>query len=93
MDASPHLPFLQRPEQDPRGMQKALDMQPHKARGCDPSRFRLWRFRYQGEPPDGALDVVKIQIASFVPFLAMKGIALEDRRKTKDAYILLLNYI
>jgi hypothetical protein len=29
---------------------------------------------------------VRVQIASVVPFIAMKGIAMEDRRKAKDAY-------
>ncbi len=70
-----------------RRTQKALDMQPRKARGCD--------LAFQVEPetvvvtgllPDGAADEVKVRIASVVPFLVMKGMALEDRRKPKDAY-------
>jgi hypothetical protein len=32
-----------------------------------------------------ALDEVRVQIAFVVPFIAMKGIAVEDRRKAKDA--------
>jgi predicted nucleotidyltransferase len=36
--------------------------------------------------PDGALDEVQVQISSVVPFLIMKGMAMEDRRKAKDAY-------
>jgi predicted nucleotidyltransferase len=32
------------------------------------------------------MDEVQVQVASVVPFLVMKGIALEDRRKAKDSY-------
>jgi hypothetical protein len=32
-----------------------------------------------------ALVEVRVQIAFVVPFIAMKGIAMEDRRKAKDA--------
>ena len=70
-----------------RRTQKALDMQPRKARGCDlvfqipPAQISV-----KGKLPDGALDEVRVQIASVVPFIAMKGIAMEDRRKAKDAY-------
>ncbi len=70
-----------------RRTQKALDMQPRKARGCDlvfliePANVSV-----KGKLPDGALDEVQVQVASVVPFLVMKGIALEDRRKAKDAY-------
>ena len=62
-------------------------MQPRKARGCDlafqidPARITL-----KGRLPDGALDEVLVQVASVVPFLVMKGMAMEDRRKAKDAY-------
>jgi len=40
----------------------------------------------RGKLPDGALDEVQVQISSVVPFLIMKGMAMEDRRKAKDAY-------
>ena len=49
----------------------------------------------RGNLPDGAVDEVQVQVASVVPFLVMKGMALEDRRKAKDAYDLyfvLANY-
>ncbi len=67
--------------------QNAMDMRPRKARGCDlafeipPEEISL-----KGKLPDGALDEVKVRVASVVPFLVMKGMALEDRRKPKDAY-------
>ena len=40
----------------------------------------------KGKLPDGATDEVQGQVALVVPFLVMKGMALEDRRKAKDAY-------
>ena len=79
-----------------RRTQKALDIQPRKARGCDlafqvaPETVTL-----RGHLPDGAADEVRVRIASVVPFLVMKGMALEDRRKAKDAYdiyFILQNY-
>jgi hypothetical protein len=67
--------------------QKILEMRPRKARGCDlafeiPPVKKVMR----GKLPDGALDEVQVQISSVVPFLIMKGMAMEDRRKAKDAY-------
>jgi hypothetical protein len=67
--------------------QKFLEMRPRKARGCDlafeipPAKIEL-----KGKLPNGALDEVRLQISSVVPFLIMKGMAMEDRRKAKDAY-------
>jgi hypothetical protein len=67
--------------------QKALDMQPRKARGCDLA-FEIppKEIFIKGKLPDGTLDEVKVKVASVVPFLVMKGMAMEDRRKPKDAY-------
>ena len=70
-----------------RRTQKALDMQPRKARGCDlVFQIEPTRVAMKGHLPDGAVDEVQVQVASVVPFLVMKGMALEDRRKAKDAY-------
>lgn len=70
-----------------RRTQKALDMQPRKARGCDLAfQIEPARVSVRGRLPDGGTDEVQVQVASVVPFLVMKGMALEDRRKTKDAY-------
>ncbi len=67
--------------------QQANDMQPRKARGCDLA-FEIppAEISVKGKLPDGALDEVRVKVASVVPFLVMKGMALEDRRKPKDAY-------
>ena len=40
----------------------------------------------EGQLPGGGKDSVKIQVASLVTFLVMKGMALDDRLKEKDAW-------
>ncbi len=40
----------------------------------------------EGRLPDGAVDSVRIRVASVVSFLVMKGMALDDRMKEKDAW-------
>ena len=40
----------------------------------------------RGHLPEGGRDFVSIRVASIVPFLVMKGMALVDRLKEKDAY-------
>ena len=70
-----------------RRTQRVLDIQPRKARGCDLAfQIASATVIVKGQLPNGAADEVRIQIASVVPFLVMKGMALEDRRKAKDAY-------
>jgi hypothetical protein len=70
-----------------RRTQKAIDMQPRKARGCDLAfEIEPTRVRLEGTLPDGAVDEVQVRVASVVPFLVMKAMALADRRKAKDAY-------
>jgi hypothetical protein len=67
--------------------QNALDMRPRKARGCDLAfQVQPETVVLRGRLPDGAADEVRVRIASVVPFLVMKGMALEDRRNPKDAY-------
>ena len=40
----------------------------------------------EGEVPGGGLDRVIIRVAAIVPFFVMKGMALVDRMKEKDAW-------
>ena len=40
----------------------------------------------EGKIPGGGLDRVTVRVASIVPFLVMKGMALDDRLKEKDAW-------
>ena len=62
------------------------DMRPRKARGCDLVFENPIEKTIEGELPGGAKDSVKVRISSIVPFLVMKGMALQDRLKEKDAW-------
>jgi hypothetical protein len=57
-----------------------------KARGCDLAFEMVSEVSVVGEIPGGGLDRVTIRVASIVPFLVMKGMALDDRLKEKDAW-------
>jgi len=66
--------------------QKVQDVRPRKARGCDLA-FDLYReIEVEGELPGGGKDSVRVRVASVVPFLVMKGMAMHDRLKEKDAW-------
>lgn len=66
-----------------------------KARGCDLA-FELYvETRITGDLPTGGRDEVQVRVSSVVAFLVMKGMALYDRLKEKDAwdiYFTLTNY-
>lgn len=75
--------------------QKIQGVQARKARGCDLAFEMSKEIRIEGTLPGGAHDIVMVRVASIVPFLVMKGMAMEDRLKEKDAYDIyysLLNY-
>jgi hypothetical protein len=57
-----------------------------KARGCDLAFEMVTEVSVEGEIPGGGLDRVTVRVASIVPFLVMKGMALDDRLKEKDAW-------
>lgn len=57
-----------------------------KARGCDLAFEMVSEVSVEGEIPGGGLDRVTIRVASIVPFIVMKGMALDDRLKEKDAW-------
>jgi len=66
-----------------------------KVRGCDLAFTNPVVVKVEGSLPGGAMDSVKVQVASVVPFLVMKGMALDERLKEKDAwdiYYCLRNY-
>jgi hypothetical protein len=51
--------------------------------------------KIEGILPEGGLDVAEVRVAGIVPFLVMKGMALHDRLKPKDAwdiYFCVTNY-
>jgi hypothetical protein len=57
-----------------------------KTRGCDLVFDNPVVVTVVGKLPDGAWDTVKVRVASIVPFLVMKGMALDERLKEKDAW-------
>ena len=66
--------------------QRVQDAKPRKARGCDLAFEASHRVTVEAELPDGGLDTVEVRVASIVPFLIMKAMALENRLKEKDSY-------
>ncbi len=69
-----------------RRTQKVQDVRPRKARGCDLAFDLYTEVVVEGTLPGGGLDRATIRVASIAPFLVMKGMALADRLKEKDAY-------
>lgn len=75
--------------------QKFQGIHAKKVRGCEIAFQNPIRLTVDGVLPSGGKDSVTIKIASIVPFLVMKGMALDDRIKEKDAwdiYYCLTNY-
>ena len=75
--------------------QKIQGVFARKARGCDLAFEQPIQLIIEGTLPDGGEDSVVVRVASIVPFLVMKGMALDDRLKEKDAwdiYYCLINY-
>lgn len=66
--------------------QKVQDIRARKARGCDLAFDSSITVNLEGELPDGGKDMVSFKVAGIVPFLVMKGMAMQDRMKEKDAY-------
>jgi len=66
--------------------QKIQDINARKARGCDLAFEMTQNVTVEGELPEGGKDSVSVRVASIVPFFIMKGMALDDRLKEKDAW-------
>ena len=66
--------------------QKVQDVMARKVRGCDMAFEHPFETTVAGDLPDGGKDAVQVRVASIVPFLVMKGMALHDRLKEKDAW-------
>ena len=66
--------------------QTVQDVRARKARGCDLAFELPATIAIEGSLPGGAQDSTTVRIASIVPFLAMKGMALATRLKEKDAW-------
>jgi hypothetical protein len=66
-----------------------------KARGCDLAFEFFVEIDIEGQLPEGGKDQARVRVSSVVAFLVMKGMALHDRLKEKDAwdiYFTLTNY-
>jgi hypothetical protein len=75
--------------------QRIQEINARKARGCDLAFEHNITISVKSIMPDGAENEVNIKVASIVPFLVMKGMALWDRMKEKDVYDIyftILNY-
>jgi len=66
--------------------QPVQDVRARKARGCDLVFDHFRSLKVSANMPDGARNEVNIKIADIIPFLVMKGMALWERYKEKDAY-------
>ena len=69
-----------------RRTQRIQDVRARKARGCDLAFESNFPVTIRKRMPDGAMNEVSIKVAGVVPFFVMKGMALDDRYKEKDAY-------
>jgi len=66
--------------------QRIQDVRARKARGCDLVFSNHEEIEIEAILPDGGVDRVTFRIAGLVPWLVMKGMALDERIKQKDAY-------
>ena len=66
--------------------QRIEDIKALKVRGCDLAFEINEKIELKGELPDGGMDSITIRVAGIVPFLVMKGLALDNRLKEKDAF-------
>jgi len=69
-----------------RTQQVQREFRARKARGCDLAFQMSREIAIKGVLPDGSLDSMAVRVASIVPFLVMKGMAIDRRLKEKDAY-------
>ncbi|OQA15798.1 MAG: hypothetical protein BWY64_02757 [bacterium ADurb.Bin363] len=75
--------------------QRVQEINARKARGCDLAFEHNITLPVKSIMPDGAENEVMIKVASVIPFLVMKGMAIWERMKEKDAYDIyftILNY-
>jgi len=66
--------------------QRVQDVLARKVRGCDIAFDDPKEVTIEGKLPGGGEDSVRVQVASVVSFLVMKGMALDERMKEKDAW-------
>jgi hypothetical protein len=66
--------------------QEIQDIRARKARGCDLAFREVVPMQIKGIMPNGAENTVELNVCAAVPFIAMKGMAIHERNKPKDAY-------
>lgn len=66
--------------------QRIQEIFARKARGCDLAFEDPIEITIEGNLPGGGKDVVKVRVASIISFLVMKGMAIDERLKEKDAW-------
>jgi hypothetical protein len=66
--------------------QKIQDVRARKARGCDLAFDAAVTVTLDGNLPDGGKDTASFKVAGIFSFLVMKGMAMYERMKEKDAY-------
>jgi len=66
--------------------QKVQDLRARKARGCDLAFENFVAVEMEAILPEGGIDRVVCKVSAVVPFIVMKGMALADRMKEKDAW-------
>jgi hypothetical protein len=66
--------------------QKVQDMRPRRARGCDLAVSLATEVTLSGTLPGGGKDTATLRVASIVPFLVMKAMALAGRLMEKDSW-------
>jgi hypothetical protein len=66
--------------------QNVQSLKARKARGSDLAFRMAERVKIEGRLPSGAADSALVKVAGIVPFIVMKGMALADRLKAKDAW-------
>jgi hypothetical protein len=76
-------------------IQSIQDIQVRKARGADLAFDSPVEIVVEGMLPGGVRDSITLRVASIVPFIVMKSIALDSRLKEKDSwdiYYCICNY-
>ena len=66
--------------------QRVAGMQPRKARACDLAFAAATEITIEGVLPGGGRDSVTLRVTDVATFIIMKGMALDDRLKEKDAW-------
>lgn len=66
--------------------QRVQDVMARKTRGCDLAFEHPVEVKLEGTLPEGGKDSVVVRVASVVPFIIMKSMALANRLKEKDAW-------